>query len=207
MLVSQADIEAWVGTAIDAGRTVAIAQAITSAQSWIARQVGIRSLEKEANAVTVFLDSANADNETDLWFPPEVRPFWHSGTDLVTVSESGVSLTVASGYSASADILIRGANSLNVGMLYRPAWAPEGKGYGRLNVAVSCKVGFGAVGAANLAVPEDVRLLIMEVAWLFFTLPSSIGRSSVSKAGTSQAFDGELSPQALSTMEMLKGVQ
>ena len=204
MLISQADIESWVGTTIDAGRTAAVSQAIGSAQAWIARQAGMRSLEKESSPPIAYLDSDNADNGTDLWLPPEIRPFYHVGTDLMTVTVDGGAMTIASGYSSSADILIRGAQSLSPGMLYRPSW---GSSSGKLNVAVTCKVGFGAVGSANLAVPEDVRILIMEVSWLLFTMPSSMGRSSVSKAGTSQSFDEKLSPQGMATLEMLKGVQ
>jgi len=199
-LITQADLENWTGSSIDASRVASVTQVILAAQSWIARQAGIRSLEKEANAVTVYLDSDNADNGTDLWLPPEVRPFWSgAGQDLMTVSADGQALTIASGYSATADVLIRGAHGLGLGMLYRSAWGP-----GRSNVAVGCKVGFATSGAVLL--PDDVKILVMEVAWLFFTIPNMMGRTSVSKPGTSQSVDRQLSPQALATIQVLKGV-
>jgi len=208
-LIIQSDIEAWTGVAFDVSRAGAVAQAIVSAQAWIAREVGIRSLEKEAQPVTIYLDSANAGGVggTDLWLPPDVRPFWFFQTDLLAIYENGVALSVSSGYTPSADVILRGANSLNVGMMWRPIWYPGTVITGRQNVQVSCKVGFDVKTGTNLPVPEDVRSLIMEVALLWYQIPGSLGRKSQSKAGGSESFDNELSPMAKRTLEWLRGVQ
>ena len=205
-LITQADVEQFTGIAIDSGRAAGIAQAILAAQTWVAHQAGLRSIEKETAAVTVYLDTKNADETGYLWLPSDVRPAHHAGADLIAVVESGSALTGGSafGYSATADVTIRGANGISAVALFRPQWGEFGA-YGRNNVAVTCKVGFDIVGATNLAVPQDVRTLLMEVAWNLFTMPATMGRTSTSKAGASASFDGELSPLGKATLAWLCG--
>jgi len=199
-LVYPADINSWTGKDIPAGREEELISAIAFAQAWIARTTGILSLEKTAANVTFYIDGDTALGG-DLWMPPSVRAMWHSGSDLAVITEDGATLTSALGYSESADVIIIGAHEYKRPILNRPGgWSRSLK----QNVSVACKVGFAPAGSAVLPVPEDVRRLIAELAWLLFQSSSLVGKSTISEIGTSVSITNDLSPAASSTLDLLR---
>jgi hypothetical protein len=198
------DVASWIGKDIDAARQGELTSCIAAAQSWIASQAGLRSLEKETTAVTAYIDGKDANGE-ELWLPSEIRPVWHTGSDLMTVVESGTALTpLAIGYSSTASVVLRGVNSFDRVCLYRVGgwiwnrFTPQ-------NIAVACKVGWHADTGA-LIVPADVKRLVVEVAWLQFNSFNWVGRQNVSKAGTAITIENDLSPFARAVLDNLRGV-
>ncbi len=201
-LVYPSDLESMLGKSIASERQPEVASCIDVAQSWIARAAGIRSLEKETTAQTVYLDGCEAYGN-ELWLPPEVRPAWNSGSDLMVVTEDGLTLTTSTAYSSSAGVIVRYAQTEKRGYLVRPfGWSVSGSA----NIAVTCKVGFDALGSSTLAVPGYVWQLIREVAYLTFLSPALTGKTSVSKAGASVSIEHELSPMALQGLNFLRGI-
>jgi len=194
------DIASWIGKDIDATRQAELVSTIAAAQDWVAHQAGIRSLEKEAAAVTTYLDATEANGE-NLWLPADVRPVWHSGSDLMTVTEGGISVSLAASYSATAGAVIRGANQFKRVCLWRAGgWSKSGAS----DIAVTCKVGWH-LDTGVLIVPQDVRRLCIEVAWLLFNSYNWVGKQNVSKAGSAVSLENDLSPFAADTLRFLRG--
>jgi len=195
------DVAAWVGRDIDSTRQGELTACIAAAQAWVATQAGLRSLEKEASAVTTYLDASSAYGE-ELWLPNDIRPLWHSGSDLLTVTEGGVSVTVSVAYSSTAGAIIRNANTFKRVCLVRAGgWAQSGAN----DVAVTCKVGWH-LDTGVLIVPQDVRRLVIEAAWLLFNSANWVGRQNVSKAGAAISIENDLSPFAQETLTRLRGI-
>jgi hypothetical protein len=207
--VTIADVDTWRRKSTAQEHQGSLELAIDAAVSWVEREGGRRSIEKKT--VTVTLDGSRADGHTrsDLWLPPDVRPVWHTTTpNVVAVSEDGSSLTVAAGYSASADVIVHGANEDVPVMLYRRGgWYP-----GRRNVAVTLVVGYDVtpptpegVFPSVLPLPSSIRQLIIEAAWLTFNSEAWLGHQNVSRAGAAVTISNELSPMASETLANLRG--
>lgn len=204
-LAAYTDIETWIGKTFDAGRQAEVTNCIGFAQSWIANQAGLRSLEKEATAVTAYFDGGRDTSGSDFWVPMSFRPMWHTGSDLTTVSENGVNLTLTVGYSSTAGATISGVNSFDRVRVSRiGGWSYN---LGSNNVAIACKCGFdSSTTATTNPLPLDVKRLVMEVAWTMLNGAQRTGKTSVSKAGTSVSINDELSPAAVATLDWLRGI-
>jgi hypothetical protein len=204
-LAEVVDFSSWIKKDLDATVQEELVACIAAAQAWIAREAGLRSLEKESAAKTEYLDGALLPNNEDAWLPMSVRPVWHTGTsDAMTVTENGTSLTVATAFSSGAGVVVAGANSLDRVRIYREGgWSNSG----RQNIAVSCKVGFDASTTASTnPLPYDVKRLVMGVAWKLFNQPAVAGRSSVGKAGQTVSLVDDLSLMERATLDRLRGV-
>lgn len=209
-VVVVADFDAWRGRATAQEKQGAVEAAIAVATSWVERAAGRRSLAK-TGALTITLDGERAEGRrrTDLWLPPDFRPVWHLTPDLVTVSENGSALTIAAGYSSSADVLIRNANEDRPVMLYRlGGWYPD-----RQNVVATLKVGWDATPPdvdgnppAVLPLPASIRQLVLEATLLTFNSADWMGHHNVSRAGAAVTLENELSPMAGQTLEDLRGM-
>lgn len=105
-------------------------------------------------------------------------------TDNVTVTEDGISLTVASGYSPSAGVIISGAGQQGYPcVLIRQGgsgWSP-----GQQNVTVTYK---GGVAAAD----EGLKQVCRELAWRMFQQARASGLSSSVGGGKSSAFTSDI---------------
>jgi hypothetical protein len=203
-LAQPSDFASMIKRDIDPAMQTELVNCVAYAQSWIAREAGLRSLEKEASAVTFYLDGCDANGD-ELWLPHDVRPVWHSTPDLMTVSENGVALTpLAIGYSSTAAVVFRGVNQFKRVSLYRPGgwyWS----GLSPQNIAISCKVGWH-LDTGVLIVPPDVQRLVIKVAWKMFNTAGQTGITSVNKAGTAISWVDELSPTEQATLDRLRGV-
>jgi hypothetical protein len=200
------DISEWIGKDIDATRQSELVSCIAAAQSWIATEAGLRSLEKEATAKIEYLDGDTLPNQEEAWLPNSCRPTWHTGTgaDAIVVSENGIVLGMSFAYTTGTNIVIDGANTFRRMRLYRSGgWSTAGK----QNIAVTLKCGFDPSLTAPLnPLPVDVKRLVMGVAWKLFNAPTSVGRSSVSKAGQAVSWLDELSAMERSTLDSLRGI-
>ena len=179
---------------------------IAAAQAWITAQPGGKTIEEPATAFVDYLDGNEAGGHSNhlLSFPlgrhalvKHVAP-----SDLVVVEENGVALVVADGYSTTADVLLTGANDLDIDR--RPtlirgncagqrAWAT-----GVRNVKLTWKCGWTSGN-----VPAHVKQLIMEIAKQFATVGGVLGISSISKAEETVAIDKFLTPLSQQTLAML----
>ena len=202
-LAGPSDIGSWIGKDIDPSKQAELTACIAFAQSWVAQAAGLRSLEKESAAVTAYLDGSDAGSGSiALWLPADIRPVWHSGGDLMVVIEDGRTLTLAIGYSATADVVIRNANTSNRVCLHKAGgWSTSGP----QNVSVACKVGWH-FDTGVLIAPFDVRRLVMEVSWLMFNSHAWVGRQNISKAGSSISIENDLSPGSQATLDSLRGI-
>jgi hypothetical protein len=202
-LAGPSDIGSWIGKDIDPSKQAELTATIAFAQAWIAQDAGLRSLEKESSAVTTYLDGSDAGGgSTALWLPADLRPVWHSGSDLMVVAAEGTTLTLSVGYSITADVVLSNVNtSRRVCLHKRGGWLTSGP----QNVAVTCKVGWHLDTGVLVATPE-IRRLIMEVAWLMFNSHAWVGKQSISKGGSSISIENDLSPGSRSTLDSLRGV-
>lgn len=104
-------------------------------------------------------------------------------TDTLTVTENGVSLTVAAGYTTSAGVIVKGAQLEDRCRLVRrgQSWAA-----GVQNITVGYKAGFTAV-------PSRINYVARELAWLCYQQGRKIGIDQVSQAGSSRHLITQLS--------------
>ena len=204
-LAVPADFDAWAKKSVDSDHQDELNNCVSFAQSWIAREAGLRSLEKESAAVTTYFDRDDAFGD-DLWLPMSHRPMWHTGSDLVTVLESGEAVTVAVGYSTTAGAVLRGVHSMDRPRLSRVGGWANGQTI-QNNIAVACKVGFdGNSTATTNACPADVKRLVMEVAWLMFQGANRFGIANTSKGGSSADITNDLTPMSQAALERLRGI-
>jgi hypothetical protein len=201
-LVIPDDFSDWIGKDIDTARQDELVRCASAAQAWVARQAGLRSLEKEDTAVATYLEACDAHGEY-LYLPNDVRPAWHTtGSDLMTVVDSGSSLSVSATYSTTASVILMNVNTFKRVALFRSGGWPKTLAN---NVVVTCKVGWHA-DTGVLIVPDDVKRLVIEVAWLMFNSFAWVGRQNVSKAGAAVSIENDLSPGSIDTLNRLRGV-
>lgn len=202
-LAVPADFDAWAKKSLSTDVQTELNNCVSYAQAWIANQAGLRSLEKESAAVTTYFDGGKDTYGEDFWAPMDLRPMWHTGSDLVTVVESGTTVGVAVGYSTTAGAMLSGVNSFQRVRLSRVGgWAVN-----KNNIALTCKCGFdGSSTATTNALPPDVKRLVMEVAWLMFNSAGRVGISNTSKVGASADIVNDLSPMSQATLDWLRGI-
>lgn len=118
-------------------------------------------------------------------------------TDALTVTENGVSLTVAAGYSTSAGVIVKGAQLEDRCRLIRKnaspygcaaAWAP-----GVQNISIGYKAGFATV-------PARINYVARELAWLCYQQGRKIGIEQVAQAGSSRSLITKLSEMSQSIL-------
>ena len=183
-LVTAAEVRARMAPAETADRDAEIVLCIAAAQSYLVPPPG--RIEEPSTAATVMLsgDDACGPYNSVLYFPPGMRRMVkHSGSDLVTVKEDGLDLTVPAtvSYSTTAGALLEGVNEDSPAKLLRgnssskQCWRS-----GRHNVEVKYKSGWSA---ANL--PASVKHLLIRVAWHMFTGGAVHGMASASDPGGS----------------------
>jgi len=205
-LVAPAEFDSWAKKSLAADVQAELVLCVAYAQSWIADQAGLRSLEKETTAQVSYFDGGRDTWGSELWVPMCCRPMWHTGSDLAVITENGAALTAVIGYSTTANVCIQGVNTFSrvrlskIGGWY---W-----GYvGANNVSVTSKCGFdGSSTATTNALPPDAKRLVMEVAWLMFNSAGRIGINNTAKAGSSADIINDLSPMGQSTLDWLRGV-
>ena len=59
-------------------------------------------------------------------------------------------------------------------------------------------------GYADGACPARVSLALMEIAWMFYTAPTWLGKSHASGSGHGVTFEKELTPMTQATIESLR---
>ena len=185
---------------MDGTRDALLAQFVTAAGDWIAQTGGV-ALDR-ATYTRVF-DGCRALGPKRDYFDLDSRhrPVIHAGGDLVAVTEDGVSLTVATGYSVTAAVVLIGANDFNApARLYRrnQAWSdaePQ-------NVTVTYKAGYDGSDLANI--PGRIQALAEEVAWLLFQSQSWVGKGTEAAAGRSVSWEKQLSPLSLQILAELR---
>lgn len=209
-VVFPADVNAWKGgQAIDAAREPFLVECISAGTSWVQREGGVRSIGKVADA-TVYVDgkSATGPYRTDLHVPADVRPVWYlpsvggqpAAADL-TILEDGEELTVGVGYDAAADVILKNQNTAERLMLYRCG----GWSQGTQNIELTLTHGWTHEDAASpLYLPAAVKLLIVEVAWLFFNGNVTVNKTSNAKGGASVSIADQLSFTARETLDSLR---
>jgi len=137
---------------------------------------------------------------------------WHPILDpgALTVTENGVALAVASGYSTTADVIVIPDKGR---LIRRPTfqtsgpvptrtldlgWAP-----GIQNISVACRGGYDATAAPSSAnaIPSDLIQVARELVHTFFRESRRGGRTNVNRAGQSTNFDRDLSPVAKAILD------
>lgn len=103
--------------------------------------------------------------------------------DAITVTENGVSLVVAAGYSLSAGVIVKGHALEDRCRLVRTtgAWAP-----GIQNITVGYSAGFATI-------PSRIKFVAKELAWLYYQEGRKVGLGSVAQAGSSRGLVHQLS--------------
>jgi hypothetical protein len=202
MLITRAEVLAWAPGPLTDVDTAVVDRCITAAGDAIVRETE-RIWEKTANAVTTYFDGDRAMGRYGeiLFLPRAHRPVVHSGPDLVTVSENGTSLVVGTSTPSSAHVIVDGAGEDRRCRLIRVGGAPAGASWnpgvaqgwapGVRNIAVSYKAGF-----EDGQIPQDIREVCAEWAWLMFTESRRLGVGSVGGGGTWSLHTHDLSDYA-----------
>jgi len=186
-LTTAAKVKAWADPDLAAAFDAELALAVGRADKWIP-SILRRNIEDEE--FTRYFDGSDAAaNRTVIHLNPNHRPVIHTGGTLVVVTEDGVALTAAVGYSTTADFYVVNANEPRRCELRREGvWSA-----GTQNIKVVYTAGYTTV-------PADIEQLANEVAWLFFKTPKWLGKSARAKAGESVSWKDELTPQSQSVV-------
>ena len=196
MIGTTAELKTWQRQRLDSADADLLTRLLNAATDYIVERTG--QLWSKA-AHTRYFDGSNADGRyRDLVIVP--RPYipgWYDGgSDDVVVTENGTALTVAVGYTTSADVLISYANDAKRRMRLRRrgtnpanllADAPTTPGWatGYQNIAVT-------LNAVADGAPADLVQAAYALAALFHDDPSRLGKTSSSKAGSAASFEGDL---------------
>lgn len=193
-LTTVAKVKAWAEPSLDTTRDSEITRIIAAVAAWLPRATG-RIIEQAT--LTRYFDGgedAQGHKRDTIYLPSGHRPVAHSGSDLVTVTEDGVSLTVAVGYSTSADVIVTNADIDLPCSLVRngTAWSdsvPQ-------NIKVVYKAGFATIGA-------EIEQLANELAYREFKQPGYLARASASRAEHSVAWDDEFTAESRLLLQRL----
>ncbi len=185
-IITTAEYKNLVNPSMTADRDTELQAAINAAAAWFRR---VADWELEQTAYTLNLDGNDAigPSHNVLLAPAKYRPVDHAGTP-VTVTEDGTALTVATGYDASADVILVGVDRNERMELVKPN-ANWSRGY--QNVAVTLTAGY-----ASGSIPAEVKQVVIEVSRLFFNMPQMAGKQSKSSRAGARSFEKELSPQS-----------
>lgn len=198
-LTTTARVLSWTkkDTTFDESREDELQRCIASASALIPRVTG-RQIERVTRALFVDGWECGGQFSEILYLPSKDRPVLHAGSDLVTVMENGVVLTVTTGYSTTNTVLVRDANRDMRCSLVRTAgyWIP-----GYQNISVGYKCGWTLdVAGDPLPMPEEIIQLASCIAWMTFQSPSWLGKMNVSSAGAAITISKELPPLEAATL-------
>lgn len=201
-LTTVGNIAAWAKQDIATEYQDALTTCINAAGSMLEQLTG-RTLMRATK--TAYFDGKYALGASDeIWLDPGHRPVLHTGSDLVTVTVNGSSLTVSSTYSTTAGVILIGANEDAPCRLIRSAgpWST-----GLRNIAVTYKCGWqtdpALVGTDSQPLPKMVEQLANEFAWLLFSEANWLGKANVSHAGAAVTIANELSLASKGILESL----
>lgn len=197
-LTTVATVKAWGEPTLDSRNDDVLSDCIDAAEALIERVTG--RVLNQASFTRYFSGGEAVGRGRDtIYLQQGHRPVIHSGGDLVTVTEDGSALTVAVGYSATANVILSGVNEDKQCALRRNYSVWSNAAYD--NITVTYKAGW-----TTSTVPNDVKQLIAEVAWLIFRSPGWLGKASTSKAGTAVSFEKDLTPQSAAVISQLRGL-
>jgi hypothetical protein len=183
-------VSSWAKKDVDASRQDELARCIAAASDVLAGITG-RSIERVTRSI--FLDGCEATGKASeiLYLPMGDRPVIHSGTDLVTVSENGISLAVVTGYTTSDAVIVRNANvDRRCELVRRSGWYWDD---GLQNVAVTYKCGWVIDSPLDPAqAPAKVIQLVNCLSWMIFQEPSWLGKLNVSQQGSAVTLTNDL---------------
>jgi hypothetical protein len=193
--VTNAEVQAWVihgGTALTSVDTSLLDSCIAAAAQYIADDSG-RIWEKAAYTRNLDGNAVIGKYGEILRLPSNLFPV--SATDPFTLTENGIALVVAQGYSTTADAILVNAGLEEPGKLVRQTsqtrfvrpgspWAP-----GVQNITTTFSAG-------PTTTPEDIKLVAKELSWLFYQDGSFVGVVSYSKGGAASTISLKLSDVA-----------
>ena len=206
-IVSVALLKQWASPDMGLGRDAELQLCLDAAVAWLESSTGYRLAQASR---TLILDGARAEGEGgDVLFIPRYYPgviHLPANSVNVVVKENGTTLTVATGYSTTAGVLLRGANERAETRLirYGGPWVAEYQ-----NIEVTFKSGYavedisGSSPAAKQLPPADLQHLIRELAWLTYMSPNWIGKGSETKSGQSMTWEKSLTPASKRLFDLM----
>lgn len=207
-LVSLADFKAWGRGVVDLVADETASLALLAASEFIEARTG-RAFAEAAYTATLDGDAASGRFGEILLLPRGRQPIFNETGKLVAVTENGTALTVASGYSTTADVIVKGVGlDVRPSLIRRVAARPL-----LVGTAFETMLGYWAPGVQNIVVtytagaatiPSDVQIATCDLAALFIKSPSMIGKTSAAKGGHSVSVDKELPASVLRVIEARK---
>jgi hypothetical protein len=177
---------------------------IVAASRALARITGLQ-LERVTRSISLDGDDAVGRSGHVLRLPRGDRPVLHTTTpNLVTVMESGVALTVATGYSETVGVILRGANADAQCELLRN-YSPWMGGIQNILVGYKCGWTLDVAGDTQ-PVPDEVIQLVNALAWMMFLEPAWLGKLNVSSQGSAVTLSSELPKYEGEVLERLMGL-
>jgi hypothetical protein len=191
-LVTNAEVIAWVeggGAAPISGYDASTLTASIAAAGEII--VGQTSRIWEKTGVVEYFDGDAAlgkyGEQIKLRRFPVIYPV--SNPDVFTVSENGVSVALLAGYTTLSGALVKDANLDRPCSLLRVGTGPSGRlswARGVQNIQVSYTAGYATL-------PESIKAVAKELAWLIYQQGRKTGLDSLSESGASRKLISALS--------------
>jgi hypothetical protein len=172
-----------IGTEQDTELTAALAYG----DAWLKRRTG-RPMESAA-----YTEYFNGEGKEQIRLRPGRQPVLHDSTTPVVLTDSGSSLTLAIGYSATADAILDGANEDRQCVI----WS-NGSHFtsGIQNVKAVYTAGWSTI-------PADVEWLSSCVAWHVFSTKAWQGKTSSTGSRGAVTWEKNLPQMALDLIEAL----
>lgn len=203
MLSSLASIRSYAATQLDTTADAGLTAALEAASDWIQKD-GSRIYETATYTETLDGDEAGGSSRELLLLDRGHRP----ASSITSVTENGVALTVASGYSTTAAVIVKNLNKERGAILIRQPSAPSGLALP--GAALGWAPGFQNItvvkvaGYASNAIPDAIEQTCNELAWLMFRANKAVGVASSSKAGHSTQWEKRLSPTARRALDFYR---
>jgi len=150
---------------------------------------------EKATSLTEYFDGDSADGKClDILKPRRFPLYYAPPGDPITVTENGIALVVAQGYTTSADVIVKGVGLEFKGSLIRrnQSWAA-----GRQNIVAIYNAGFTAV-------PGRINFVARELSWLCYQQGRKIGVDQVSESGSSRHLITQLSKASQRILELAR---
>jgi len=177
---------------LDSAKDPVLNACLDAASAYVESETS-RVFQSDARAVKLDGNAADGRFLDVLRLPSGHRPV----TAIGSVTENGIVLVAAEGYTATADVIIDGLNAGACRLIRRGATQGLDQSYYR--------VGAWAPGVQNIAVsytagpatvPSDIQIVACEAAWLAFRAGHHVGLSSKAAGGRAATFTGQLSEWA-----------
>lgn len=193
LIGSVEDLKGWARGKLSEADEDQLERLLNVAAEWVQDRTGTKWVQEAG--ITINVDGTDADGRHGeiIRIPATYRPV----TAVTAVTEDGTALTVASGYSTSADVIVKNLSMWDrqCELIRRTSadlqLADALQTYARWRGGVQ-NIGITFTHGYGTSWPDRILQAVYHMAWIFHQDPGKIGKQSTGRGGHSATYSGKI---------------